>query len=84
MRRAKGGNDTVPLSIRYDYNKKNLRPTLPTLVRTNGRRPPGGSLSAHYLREILLHTAAIAELTDVGERIHFTPHDFRRLFATDA
>lgn len=83
MRRAKGGNDTVPLSIRYDYNERTYGQPFPHLFgRMVGARQE--VLSAHYLREILLHTAAIAELTDVGERIHFTPHDFRRLFATDA
>jgi hypothetical protein len=36
-------------------------------------------LSRNYVRTILIATA----LTDNGEPIHFTPHDFRRLFTTE-
>jgi hypothetical protein len=36
------------------------------------------------VRQILTHLATIAGLTDAGQPVHFTPHDFRRLFATDA
>ena len=41
-------------------------------------------LSGHYLRGILNHLAVVAGLNDAGQPIRFTPHDFRRLFATDA
>jgi hypothetical protein len=33
--------------------------------------------------ELRVEAAKAAELTDNGEPIHFTPHDFRRLFTTD-
>ena len=32
---------------------------------------------------ILNHLAAVAGLTDAGQPVRFTPHDFRRLFATE-
>lgn len=41
-------------------------------------------LSGHYLRGILSHLAVVAGLSDAGQPIRFTPHDFRRLSATDA
>lgn len=83
LRRAKGASDFVPLSIRYDYNERTYGQPFPHLfARFVGARQE--VLSAHYLREILMHTAAFAGLRDVGEPVHFTPHDFRRLFATDA
>jgi integrase len=36
------------------------------------------------VRQMLVHLALVAGLTDAGVPVHFTPHDFRRLFATDA
>ncbi len=41
-------------------------------------------LGRQYVSQILTHLATNAGLTDAGQPVHFTPHDFRRLFATDA
>jgi integrase-like protein len=40
-------------------------------------------LSPSVARRLLVAIAASAGLTDGGEPIHFTPHDFRRLFTTE-
>ena len=83
LRRAKGGHDHVPLSIHYDVNEKMHGQPFPHLFsRKVGARQE--VLSRHYLRGILSHLAVVAGLTDAGQPIRFTPHDFRRLFATDA
>lgn len=83
LRRAKGGRDHVPLSVRYDVTEKVHGLPFPHLFsRKVGTRQE--VLSGHYLRGILSHLAVVAGLSDAGEPIRFTPHDFRRLFATDA
>lgn len=83
LRRAKAGKDQVPLSVAYDTNDKVHSEPFPHLFA----RPLGTRhevLGRHYVRQILIHLATIAGLTDAGRPVHFSPHDFRRLFATDA
>ena len=83
LRRAKGGQDRVPLSIAYDTNDKVHGQPFPHLFA----RPLGTRhevLGRNYVRQTLIHLALMAGLTDAGAPVHFTPHDFRRLFATDA
>jgi len=83
LRRAKAGKDHVPLSIAYDTNDKVHSEPFPHLFA----RPLGTRhevLGRHYVSQMLIHLATIAGLTDAGQPVHFTPHDFRRLFATDA
>ncbi len=83
LRRAKGGQDHVPLSVRYDVTEKVHGQPFPHLfARKVGTRQE--VMSAHYLRGILNHLAVVAGISDAGQPIRFTPHDFRRLFATDA
>jgi integrase len=83
LRRAKAGNDSVPLSVRYDPHEKVHGDPFPHLFsRRVGIRQE--VLSGHYLRGVLIHVSQAAGLTDAGQPVHFTPHDFRRLFATDA
>lgn len=83
LRRAKGSGDSIPLSVRYDQHEKIHGDPFPHLFsRRVGIRQE--VLSGHYLRSILMHASHAAELADAGQPVHFTPHDFRRLFATDA
>ena len=83
LRRAKDGHDHVPLSVRYDVTEKMHGQPFPHLFsRKVGVRQE--VLSGQYLRCILNHLAVVADLSDAGQPIRFTPHDFRRLFATDA
>jgi hypothetical protein len=82
LRRAKAGNDHVPLSIRYDINEKVHGEPFPHLfARRVGTRQE--VLSPFFVQSILAHLASVAELSDAGIPVRFTPHDFRRLFATD-
>lgn len=83
LRRAKAGNDHVPLSIRYDIHEKVHGEPFPHLfARRVGTRQK--VLSPFFVQSILAHLAAVAGLDDAGIPVRFTPHDFRRLFATDA
>ncbi|MFJ9968722.1 tyrosine-type recombinase/integrase [Streptomyces avermitilis] len=83
--RLRGDNaDTIPLVARYDYHELVTGPPLPHLFqrRTGWKRDV---ISTNTLYQLLNDTLARAALTDKrGEPLHFTPHDFRRIFATEA
>lgn len=82
QRRARGTGQAVPLSTRYDSNDKTFSEPLPHLfARLVG--PTQNVLSYHYVRKMLIGIASHAGLSDGGIPVTFTPHDFRRLFATD-
>ncbi len=82
QRRAKGEQTQIPLSVRYDHHERVHGSPLPHLfARRIGARQE--VLSTHYVRSVLGATAAAAGLTDDGQLITFTPHDFRRLFTTE-
>lgn len=82
QRRARGTGQAVPLSTRYDPNDKTFSEPLPHLfARLVG--PTQNVLSYHYVRKLLIGIASHAGLSDGGIPVTFTPHDFRRLFATE-
>ena len=55
------------------------------LVPAASRPGAPGVISRTTLRQFLLHVLAVSGLTDASNRpLEFTPHDFRRLFATEA
>ncbi|OEJ29051.1 hypothetical protein AS594_36210 [Streptomyces agglomeratus] len=81
-----GGDNagTIPLVARYDYHELVTGPPLPHLFqrRIGWKRDV---ISTNTLYQLLNDTLARAALTDqTGEPLHFTPHDFRRIFATEA
>jgi Phage integrase family len=87
QRRAKtlSSDGVVPLTIRYDSNEKIHGPALPHLfVHRVGTRTE--VISTSRLMRLLRELAALADLRDPaqpGQLVTFTPHDFRRLFATE-
>lgn len=84
IRRIKGEDGKVPLLSRYDNYERTFGPTLPHLFqRVTQHRlqviPPD------RVRELLANLARRAGITDVdGTPLKFTPHDFRRIFSTEA
>lgn len=83
LRRAKGDAANVPMSVRYDSMEKTHGEPFPHLfARRLGTRQE--VLSGNRLLVLLHQLAMAAGLTDAGRPVTFTPHDFRRLFATDA
>ena len=81
QRRGKNGHAHLPLSVRYDPHEKTHGQPLPHLfARRVGTRHQVISLFA--VRNLLNATADWAGLTDNGQPVRFTPHDFRRLFTT--
>jgi len=82
--RIRGEDGAVPLVVAYDYHERLWNPPMPLLFqrRYGGEdRPIGGPA----VRELINDTLASTGLTDAsGKPLRFVPHDFRRIFVTDA
>jgi site-specific recombinase XerD len=83
IRRLTRGRRTVPLATRYDHTERITSEAQPFLFqRTIGQRTE--VMSEDAVGEMLRRTCArIAEHHPQFAEHRFTPHDFRRLFATD-
>jgi hypothetical protein len=77
-------NGAVPLVPAYDYSDKTWMPPMGLLFqRTVGGEKHGFNPRTVY--QMFARTLAISGITDTnGNPLHFTPHDFRRMFITDA
>jgi site-specific recombinase XerD len=75
---------TVPLVSRYDIYERVTGPPLPHLFqRQRGGRPH--VISDSRIRAFINRVLAATGLRDhAGRPLTYTPHDFRRMFATDA
>lgn len=83
VRRAKGSADTIPAVSRFDTSERLWGPRLPHLFQPNFGGPPQ-VLNTATLRSMLIAAARRADLRDVdGSELRFTPHDMRRVFATE-
>ncbi len=74
----------VPLSVRWDHHERTASLPLPHLVqfREGGRSRCPGSWT---IRMLITRAVGRAGLTEAdGSPLRLTPHDFRRLFATEA
>jgi integrase len=84
IRRVCDADGAVPLVVAYDYHERVWNPPSPLLFQrrhAGEHRPIGGP----PVRELLAEALAGSGLTDAsGRALHFTPHDFRRIFVTDA
>ena len=82
LRRRNGGS--VPLVARYDDYEAVTGPALPHLFqRRFGPQP--SVMSVGLVRNLLNRTLARTDLRDLaGQPLRYTPHDFRRMFATEA
>jgi hypothetical protein len=74
----------VPLVAAYDYHERVFNPPLPLLfqhrVGTENR-----AINAPAIRNLLDAALTATGLTDTpGQPLRFLPHDFRRIFITDA
>lgn len=82
--RVRAGKAHMPLVTRYDAAERLHSPALPFLFQ----RPWGLAntlLSPMRVKELLDDTAVEAGIIGVdGTPVRFTPHDFRRIFATEA
>jgi integrase len=82
--RIRDADGSVALVVAYDYGEKTWNPPMPLLFQWRSgleNRP----LSASAIRRFLNVALASTGLTDAaGAPLRFTPHDFRRVFLTDA
>ena len=84
IRRIRDPNGAVPLAMSYDIHERVWNPPMPLLfqrkVGIENRPIPAGGV-----RALLNNALARTGLTDAGGApLLFSPHDFRRLFITDA
>jgi integrase len=77
-------NGVVPLTSHYDRHERLVRPPLPHLFqRASGHRHEVISIgTVQALLDAAVTRAGLVDAT--GAPLRFTPHDFRRMFATDA
>lgn len=84
IHRVRAGRSTLPIISAYDPHERTWSPAMPFLFqRPSG--PVNRALSHGTIRRYIAHTIAASGLKDNSNQpLLFTPHDFRRLFATDA
>jgi hypothetical protein len=83
IRRCRGSAETLPLLSRYDPLERTWGPRLPHLFQPNFGGPPK-VLTAATVRTLLIEATERIQVTDVdGSPLRFTPHDMRRIFASD-
>ena len=84
LSRVTKATGSAPLTQRWDPNEKVLSSPLPHLfVRRYGAGPPR-VMSAATAGALLNDLADHAHIKVGGAEVRFTPHDFRRIFATEA
>ncbi|MFE7867385.1 tyrosine-type recombinase/integrase [Streptomyces bacillaris] len=82
--RVRGASGTIPLVSAYDQQEKVWNPPMPLLFQraVSGENLP---VSASTIRAALNDVLEATGLTDsTGKPLRYQPHDFRRLFVTDA
>jgi integrase len=82
--RIRNPDGSVPLVVAYDHHEKVWNPPMPILFqRTIGLESRPIPISG--IRDLLTSALNRARLTDAtGKQLDFAPHDFRRIFTTDA
>ncbi len=82
--RLRGPSGAIPLVAAYDVRERVWNPPMPLLFqRSIGSEHRAITPSA--LRKLLINALAATGLTvAAGEPLIFSPHDFRRIFVTDA
>ena len=85
IRRVRDTNGAIPLVAAYDHHERVWLPPLPLLFQRR-RGCEHRAISASAIRSMLDAAIAATGLTEpaTGQPLRFTPHDFRRLFITDA
>ena len=84
IHRVRNGRQALPLVAAYDPYERTWGAPMPYLFQRQ-RGPEHHVISRAVIRRYLNHLLAASGLTDTANNpLMFTPHDFRRLFATDA
>ena len=84
IHRVRGDNGATPLVIAYDTHEREFTPAMPLLFQRHVG-PDNRPISAAAIRGWIAGVLDSAGITGAsGQPLRFTPHDFRRIFATDA
>jgi integrase len=85
IRRLRTPGGAIPLTRAYDHAERTWSPPAPLLFQRRVGFEPR-AIGASAIRDMLTSALACTGLTDPadGTPLRFTPHDFRRLFITDA
>ncbi|MGW1154764.1 tyrosine-type recombinase/integrase [Streptomyces rubiginosohelvolus] len=82
--RLRGPGGMVPLVAAYDVREKVWNPPMPLLFQ-RGIGSEHRAFTPTAIRKLLINALAATGLTNAeGEALSFSPHDFRRIFVTDA
>ncbi|MGW0628088.1 tyrosine-type recombinase/integrase, partial [Streptomyces sp. NPDC002758] len=82
--RVRGPNGTIPLVSRYDPHEKVWNPPMPLLFQWSVSGDHR-SIAKQTLVQGLNKVIEVSGLADkTGQPLKFSPHDFRRIFITDA
>jgi hypothetical protein len=82
--RVRGPGGMVPLTVSYDVREKVWNPPMPLLFQ-RGIGSENRAFTPSAIRKLLISALAATGLTDAaGDPLMFAPHDFRRIFVTDA
>ena len=82
--RVRGEDKTVPLVVAYDEHERTWLPPMPLLFqrRFGAEHRP---IAPQAIRHLLIGAAERARITGRDAKpLRFSPHDFRRMFITDA
>jgi hypothetical protein len=81
--RVRRGKAALPLISAYDVFEQTWSAPMPFLFQRrygSEDRP----ITRSYIRECMVATSQAAQITIAGEPLEWRPHDFRRIFVTDA
>jgi integrase len=81
--RVRAGKAALPLVSAYDVFEQTWSAPMPFLFQRrygSEDRP----ITRSYIRECMVGTSQAAQITIAGEPLEWRPHDFRRIFVTDA
>jgi hypothetical protein len=82
--RIRGDNGAVPLVAAYDYHERVWNPPMPLLFQ-HRHGAEHRAIGGPAIRELIADALASTGITDAsGKPLRFVPHDFRRIFITDA
>jgi integrase len=82
--RVRGDRPALPLTPRYDVRERLTSPPMPYLMQRR-QGPYWRVISDRHVQTLLERALAASGLSDAGGKpLRYTPHDFRRIFATEA
>jgi hypothetical protein len=83
--RVRAPSGAIPLAAAYDHHERRWLPPAPLLFQRRFRGYDQ-ALQETTIRKMLAAAITRADIADpaTGQPLHYTPHDFRRMFITDA